>query len=58
MSATILANANWLDAHALSNHRLAGILMLVVLVGLGTLSGTALFTSAQNRRAMSACVLP
>jgi hypothetical protein len=33
MSATILANATWLDAHALSNHRLAGILTLAVLVG-------------------------
>jgi heme/copper-type cytochrome/quinol oxidase subunit 3 len=53
MSATILANATWLDAHALSNHRLAGILTLALLVGLGTLSGTALFTSPQNRRAMS-----
>jgi hypothetical protein len=56
MSATILANATWLDAHALSDHRLAGILTLVVLVGLGTLSGTALFTSAQHRRGISARV--
>jgi hypothetical protein len=56
MSATILANATWLDTHALSNHRLAGILTFVVLVGLGTLSGTALFTSAHNRRAMPARV--
>ncbi len=56
MSATILANAAWLDTHALSNHRMAGILTLAVLVGLGTLSGTALFRSPQNRRAMSARV--
>jgi hypothetical protein len=53
MSATILANATWLDAHALSNHRLAGILTLAVLVVLGTLSGVAVFTSTRNRQAIS-----
>jgi uncharacterized membrane protein len=56
MSASILANATWLDVHALSNHRLGGILTLAVLVGLGTLSGIALFRSPQNSRAMSARV--
>ena len=55
MSATILANAAWLDTHAVSNHRLAGILTLAVLVALGTLSGTALFSNC-NKRAMSARV--
>lgn len=52
-SATILANAAWLDADALSNHRLAGILTLVVLVGLGTLCGVALFRSTRDGRVMS-----
>jgi hypothetical protein len=53
MSATILANATWLDRHALSDHRVAGILTLAALVGLGILSGTALVRSPQNRRAIS-----
>lgn len=53
MSATILANATWLDGHALSNHRLAGVLTLVVLVGLGTLCGVALVKSRQNNRELS-----
>jgi hypothetical protein len=53
VSGTILADAAWLDAHTLSNHRLAGILTLVVLVGLGTLCGAALFISTRNGRAIS-----
>jgi uncharacterized membrane protein len=53
VSATILAKATWLDADALSNHRLAGIVTLVVLAGLGTLCGVALFTSSRDRRAIS-----
>jgi uncharacterized membrane protein len=52
VSATVLADAAWLDADALSNHRLAGIFTLVVLVGLGSVCGVALFTSRRNGRAM------
>jgi hypothetical protein len=50
LSASILANAAWLDAHALSTHRLAGLLTLTVLLGLGTLSGVAVFTSTRDKR--------
>jgi hypothetical protein len=53
MSATILANATWLDGHAVNNHRLAGILTLVVLVGIGTVCGVALLKSRQNSRELS-----
>jgi hypothetical protein len=51
VSATVLADAAWLDSNALSNHQVAGILTLVVLVGLGALCGMALFRSARNGRA-------
>jgi hypothetical protein len=50
VSATVLADATWLDADALSDHQLAGILTLVVLMGLGTVCGVALFTSRRNGR--------
>jgi hypothetical protein len=53
VSASVLADATWLDANALGNHQLAGILTLVVLVGLGTLCGVALFTLRRNERALS-----
>ena len=52
VSATVLADANWLDTEALSNHQLAGIFTLVVLMGLGTLCGVALVASTtRNGRA-------
>jgi hypothetical protein len=53
VSAHLLANAAWLDSDALSNHRLAGILTLVVLVGLAALCGVALFKSTRNRQTIS-----
>jgi hypothetical protein len=53
VAATVLADAAWLDIGALSTHRLAGILTLVVLAGLGAVSGGALFTSRRNGRAVS-----
>jgi hypothetical protein len=53
VSATILAKAAWLDASALSSHRLAGILTLVVLGALATLSGVTLFVSRRNGLPMS-----
>jgi hypothetical protein len=53
VSASILADATWLDADALRNHQLAGILTLVVLVSLGTLCGVALYTSRRHERALS-----
>jgi hypothetical protein len=39
-----------------SDHRLAGVLTLVVVVALGTLCGIALFTSRRNGRVISARV--
>jgi hypothetical protein len=54
LSADILADAAWLDAPALSSHRLAGILTFVVLVALATLSGVTLFMTRRNGRAVSA----
>jgi hypothetical protein len=54
ISADILADAAWLDAPALSSHRLAGLLTFVVLVALATLSGVTLFMTRRNGRALSA----
>src|SRR5262245_7770879 len=45
VSGNILADATWLDAHALIRHRLAGIVTLIVLVSLGGFSGAILFAS-------------
>jgi hypothetical protein len=42
VSANILADATWLDADALSRHRLAGIFTLAVFVTLGGFSGAML----------------
>ena len=53
VSASVLAEAPWLDSDALSRHQLAGILTLVVLLGLGTLSG-ALSLRWRNTPASSA----
>jgi uncharacterized membrane protein len=53
VSANVLADAAWLDSDAVSRHQLAGILTLVVLVGLGGLSGVMLFGS-RNTPASSA----
>src|SRR5262245_57937857 len=45
VSADILSDATWLDADALSRHRLAGIFTLAVLVTLGGLSAARLWSS-------------
>jgi hypothetical protein len=45
VSANALADAAWLDAGALSRHRLAGLVTLVVLVALGGFSGVMAFAS-------------
>ena len=47
VSAHALAGATWLDAEAISRHQLAGILTLVVLIGLGGLS--AVMLASRNR---------
>jgi hypothetical protein len=56
VSATLLTDVGWLDPDAVSDHRLAGVLTLVVVVALGTLCGIALFTSRRNGRVISARV--
>lgn len=53
VSARVLAKATWLDSDVLNDHRLAGIVTLVVLVGLAGLCGAVLVAS-RNSRAMSA----
>ena len=53
VSANILADATWLDADALSRHRLAGIFTLVILVTLGGLSG-AMLSSSRNTSTLPA----
>ena len=53
VSAHILADATWLDADALSRHRLAGIFTLAILVTLGGLSG-AMLSSSRNTSTLPA----
>jgi len=53
VSAHILADATWLDADALSRHRLAGIFTLAILVTLGGLSG-AMLSSSRNTSTLQA----
>jgi hypothetical protein len=45
VAANLLAEAAWLDPAALSVHRQAGILTLIVLLGLGGVSGVLLWVS-------------
>jgi hypothetical protein len=47
LSASALANAPWLDANAVTDHQLAGIVTLAVLVTLGGLSA-AMLSSSRN----------
>jgi hypothetical protein len=44
-----LENAAWLDADALSRHRVAGLLTLAMLVGLGSVSGAILIAFRSRR---------
>jgi hypothetical protein len=45
VAANALADATWLDSEALIRHRLAGLITLTVIVGLGGFSGTMLLAS-------------
>ena len=53
ISATVLSGATWLDADALNDHQLAGILALVVDGGLGIICAVTLFRTARTGRGLS-----
>jgi hypothetical protein len=58
VSARVLAGASWLNPAAVSRHRVAGIITVVVVAGVAALSGVALSATSRNGRGVRAWAKP